>query len=117
MIANETNLARIVRFYDLPTVLTTVDVATGLNAPTISPITDVLPDVRPIDRTAINAWEDEDFVAAVVQAGGKPVRWSDRLFAVFDLERGKGARRSALLPCLSVNEGSCQGLGALAGST
>ena len=49
--------------------LTTVNVATGLNNPTVAPITDVLPGVTPIDRTAINAWEDEDFVAAVRATG------------------------------------------------
>ncbi len=65
LIANVTNLAKTARLYGLPVVLTTVNVATGLNTPTIAPITDVLPDARSIDRTAINAWEDEDFVAAV----------------------------------------------------
>jgi nicotinamidase-related amidase len=69
LIANVTNLAKTARLYDLPVVLTTVNVATGLNTPTITPITDVLPDVQPIDRTAINAWEDEDFVSAVKATG------------------------------------------------
>ena len=69
LIANVANLARTARLYDLPVVLTTVNVATGLNTPTIAPITDVLPDVTPIDRTAINAWEDKDFVAAVKATG------------------------------------------------
>jgi nicotinamidase-related amidase len=69
LIANVTNLAKTARLYGLPVVLTTVNVATGLNTPTIAPITDVLPDARPIDRTAINAWEDEDFVAAVKATG------------------------------------------------
>jgi len=69
LIANVTNLAKIARLYDLPVVLTTVNVATGLNSPTITPITDVLSGVTPIDRTAINAWEDEDFVTAVKAAG------------------------------------------------
>jgi nicotinamidase-related amidase len=69
LIANVVNLAKTARLYDLPVVLTTVNVATGLNTPTITPITDVLPGVTPIDRTAINAWEDEDFVAAVKATG------------------------------------------------
>jgi nicotinamidase-related amidase len=71
LIANVTNLAKIARLFDLPVVLTTVNVATGLNTPTITPITDILPDVPPIDRTAINAWEEEDFVAAVKATGRK----------------------------------------------
>lgn len=69
LIANVANLAKTARLYDLPVVLTTVNVATGLNTPTIAPITDVLPGVTPIDRTAINAWEDDDFVAAVKATG------------------------------------------------
>jgi nicotinamidase-related amidase len=69
LIANVVNLAKTAKLYDLPVVLTTVNVATGLNTPTITPITDVLAGVTPIDRTAINAWEDEDFVAAVKAIG------------------------------------------------
>jgi nicotinamidase-related amidase len=60
LIANVANLAKTARLFDLPVVLTTVNVATGLNTPTITAITDVLPQAKPIDRTAINAWEDED---------------------------------------------------------
>jgi nicotinamidase-related amidase len=69
LIANVANLAKTARLFDLPVVLTTVNVATGLNTPTITAITDVLPQAKPIDRTAINAWEDEDFVAAVKATG------------------------------------------------
>ncbi len=47
LIANVTNLATTARLYGLPVVLTTVNVATGLNTPTITPITDALPDTRP----------------------------------------------------------------------
>jgi nicotinamidase-related amidase len=71
LIANVTNLAKTAKLFDLPVVLTTVNVGTGLNTPTITPIIDVLPGVSPIDRTAINAWEDEDFVAAVKATGRK----------------------------------------------
>jgi nicotinamidase-related amidase len=69
LIANVVNLAKTAKLYDLPVVLTTVNVATGLNTPTITPITDVLAGVTPIDRTAINAWEDDDFVTAVKATG------------------------------------------------
>ncbi|HWD29019.1 MAG TPA: hydrolase [Rhizomicrobium sp.] len=71
LVANVTALARIGKLYGLPTVLTTVNVATGINKPTIHQITDVFPGIAPIDRTAINAWEDEDFVAAVKATGRK----------------------------------------------
>ncbi|CAN5312501.1 hydrolase [soil metagenome] len=71
LIANVVALARTAKLYGLPVVLTTVNVGTGRNTPTIKPLTDVLTDVTPIDRTAINAWEDEDLVAAVKAAGRK----------------------------------------------
>jgi nicotinamidase-related amidase len=71
LVANITALARIGKLYGLPIVLSTVNVATGINKPTIHQITEVLADIAPIDRTAINAWEDEDFVAAVKATGRK----------------------------------------------
>ncbi len=69
LVSNITALARIAKLYRLPTVLSTVNVSTGKNQPTIHQITEVLTDTRPIDRTSINAWEDEDFVAAVKATG------------------------------------------------
>ena len=69
LVGNVTALVRIAALYELPTVLSTVNVTTGRNQPTIHQITDILTDSQPIDRTAINAWEDEDFVAAVKATG------------------------------------------------
>jgi nicotinamidase-related amidase len=69
LIANVVAVARTAKLYGLPIVLSTVNVATGLNTPTIHQLTDVLSDVEPIDRTSINAWEDDDFVAAVKATG------------------------------------------------
>src|SRR5579863_4433234 len=71
LVANITALSRIGKLYQLPVVLATVNVATGLNQPTIHQITDILTDAKSIDRTAINAWEDEDFVRAVRATGRK----------------------------------------------
>jgi len=71
LVANVTALARIGKLYALPVVLATVNVATGINQPTIHQITDVLKGIAPIDRTSINAWEDEDFVRAVKATGRK----------------------------------------------
>lgn len=65
LVANITALARIGKLYELPIVLSTVNVKTGRNQPTIHQITEVLSGIDPIDRTSINAWEDEDFVQAV----------------------------------------------------
>lgn len=65
LVANITALARIAKLYEMPVVLSTVNVNTGRNQATIHQITDVLTGVQAIDRTAINAWEDEDFNKAV----------------------------------------------------
>jgi nicotinamidase-related amidase len=65
LIANVVALARTAKLYGLPVVLSTVNVKSNVNKPTIHQITDVLPGVGAIDRTSINAWEDEDFVRAV----------------------------------------------------
>jgi len=71
LIANVVAVAKTARLYDLPVVLSTVNVATGLNTPTIHQLTEVLGDIEAIDRTSINAWEDADFVAAVKATGRK----------------------------------------------
>lgn len=65
LVANVVALARTARLYGVPMVLSTVNVATGRNQPMIRALTDVLGDADIIDRTSINAWEDDDFVAAV----------------------------------------------------
>lgn len=71
LIANVVAVAKAARLYGLPIVLSTVNVATGLNKPTIHQLMDVLGPIEPVDRTSINAWEDEDFVAAVKATGRK----------------------------------------------
>jgi len=69
LVANVVAVARTAKLYGVPAVLSTVNVSTGLNQPMIRPITDVLGDTNIIDRTSINAWEDEDFAAAVKATG------------------------------------------------
>lgn len=69
LVANVVAVAKTAKLYGLPVVLSTVNVTTGRNTPTIHQLTDVLPDVEAIDRTSINAWEDDDFVAAVKATG------------------------------------------------
>jgi nicotinamidase-related amidase len=71
LVANITALSRVGKLYGLPVVLSTVNVKTGVNKPMIHQIMDIFPDQDPIDRTAINAWEDEDFVRAVKATGRK----------------------------------------------
>ena len=59
------HLARFGMLYRLPVVLSTVNVSTGRNQPTIGPLQDVLPGITALDRTTINAWEDAEFKQAV----------------------------------------------------
>ena len=63
------HLARFGMLYRLPVVLSTVNVSTGRNQPTIGPLQDVLPGIPALDRTTINAWEDAEFKQAVRAAG------------------------------------------------
>lgn len=64
-------LARIAKTYDMPVVLSTVGVGMGYNKPTVDSIRNEIPDVEEIDRSTMNAWDDESFVAAVKATGRK----------------------------------------------
>jgi nicotinamidase-related amidase len=71
LVANVVAVAKAAKLYKLPIVLSTVNVKTGRNAPTIHQLREILPDVEALDRTTINAWEDEEFVQAVRATGRK----------------------------------------------
>jgi nicotinamidase-related amidase len=71
LVANITSTIKLAKLFGLPIVLSTVNVKTGINQPTIKQISSLVPNLEPIDRTAINAWEDDDFVAAVKATGRK----------------------------------------------
>lgn len=64
-------LARIAKTYDMPVVLSTVGVGMGYNQPTVESIRTELPEVEEIDRSTMNAWEDEAFLQAVKDTGRK----------------------------------------------
>jgi len=69
LVANIVAVVRTAKLYGLPIVLTTVNVKTGINKPTIPEIARLLPAVESIDRTSMNSWEDAEFVAAVKVTG------------------------------------------------
>lgn len=71
LVANIVALAKTAKLYGVPVVLTTVNVKTGRNQPIIHQLHDIFPEIEPIDRTSINAWEDQDFVDAVRATGRK----------------------------------------------
>lgn len=57
--------------FKIPVVLSTVNVATGINQPTIPRLANVLKDVPVYDRTSINAWEDKEYYEAIKATGRK----------------------------------------------
>src|SRR5437763_6767481 len=71
LVANIVATARLAKLFALPIVLSTVNVKTGLSAPTIHQLAEVLVGIEELDRTTINAWEDEEFVTAVKPTGRK----------------------------------------------
>ncbi len=71
LVDNIVRVAQIARTYELPIVLSTVNVKTGINKPTIQQLQEVLTGIESLDRTTINAWEDEEFVKAVKATGRK----------------------------------------------
>ena len=64
-------LARTARALDMPIVLSTVGVGFGFNGPTLPSILSDLEGLEPIDRTSMNAFEDDAFRAAVEATGRK----------------------------------------------
>ncbi|HLN14800.1 MAG TPA: hydrolase [bacterium] len=71
LVDNIVRVAKTATLYGLPIVVSTVNVSSGRNKPTIAELQNVLGPAQPLDRTTINAWEDREFVAAVKAAGRK----------------------------------------------
>lgn len=68
LIQNARNLAKLAATFSIPTVLTTVGEKT-FGGPILSKIQEVFPNQKPIDRSAVNPWEDGNVVNAVENAG------------------------------------------------
>jgi len=64
-------LAKTAKAFDVPIVLSTVGVGAGFNGPTLPSILSELDGIEPIDRTSMNAFEDEAFSDAVKATGRK----------------------------------------------
>jgi len=64
-------LIKAAKAFGMPIVLSTVGVQMGVNGPTRESILAELPDVTVLDRSSMNAWEDEAFRAAVRRSGRK----------------------------------------------
>src|SRR3981081_4117060 len=68
---NARTLATSARAFNIPVVLSTVGVEMGVNKPTIASLKAALPNVKDIDRSSMNAWEDRAFLDAVKATGRK----------------------------------------------
>lgn len=72
IINNVVGLAKAAKAFKVPTVLTTIG-AKHFAGPVFSNLQAVFPDQEPIDRTSMNAWEDENFVKAIKATGRKRI--------------------------------------------
>jgi nicotinamidase-related amidase len=70
LVDNVVRVAKIGKAFDLPIVLSTVNVKGG-QKPTVPPLREVLSRETELDRTTINAWEDKEFLEAVEATGRK----------------------------------------------
>jgi nicotinamidase-related amidase len=64
-------LAKTAKAFGVPIVLSTVGVEYGLNGPTLPSILSELDGIEPIDRSSMNAFEDQPFRQAVQATGRK----------------------------------------------
>jgi nicotinamidase-related amidase len=69
---NVTGLAKAAKVFNVPIVLSTVE-ATKFSGPLVSTIQNIYPDITPIDRTTLNAWEDQNFRKAIDATGRKKI--------------------------------------------
>jgi nicotinamidase-related amidase len=63
--------AKAAKTYEMPIILSTVNVKTGVNKDTIPQLKEILGNIPSYDRTSINAWEDNEFYEAVKATGRK----------------------------------------------
>ncbi len=67
------SVADLAKGFEIPIVLSTVNVANGKNKSTIPRLAKVLEGIPSYDRTTINAWEDVEFYNAVKITGRKKI--------------------------------------------
>ncbi|HQU67668.1 MAG TPA: isochorismatase family protein [Albidovulum sp.] len=66
-------VCKLARAYDIPVIVSTVGVDMGVNTGTAEAILAELPGVKEIDRSGVNAWEDEEFRNAVKATGRRKI--------------------------------------------
>ncbi len=71
MVRNICAISELAKGFNLPIVLSTVNVKTGKNTETITPLKKILNDVPSYDRTSINSWEDQEVLNAIKKSDRK----------------------------------------------
>jgi nicotinamidase-related amidase len=72
VINNNVALAKGTKIFEVPYVLTSVETK-GFSGNTWPQIQAIYPDRRPIERTSMNSWDDDAFVAAIKKTGRKKI--------------------------------------------
>ncbi len=72
IINNNVALSKAARVFDVPVVLSTVETK-SFSGNMWSQIAAVFPKQQPIERTSMNSWDDENFVAAIKKTGRKKI--------------------------------------------
>src|SRR2546426_4378263 len=72
IINNVVALSKAARVFDVPVILSTVE-TTSFSGHLWPQVQAVFPKVAPIERSSMNSWDDESFVAAVKKSGRKKI--------------------------------------------
>lgn len=72
IVQNVQILAKAARLFRVPTILSTV-AAQSFSGAMIPEVSGIFPDQKPIDRTSINSWLDNNFRAAIERTGRKKI--------------------------------------------
>ncbi len=70
LINNIIGLAKAAKVFKVPTILTSIS-ADSFSGAVIEGLQSVFPNLKPIDRTSMNAWEDKHFLTAIEKLGRK----------------------------------------------
>ena len=77
---NVRTLAKMAVAFKIPVILSTVGVEMGANGPTIESLQSLLPHVKDIDRSTMNAWGDPTFVVCDAIYSCHGMLWSSPLY-------------------------------------
>jgi len=69
LLENIVSTVKLAKLFELPIVHSTIGVTAGRDESTVPELAELLEDYPPIDRSAINSWEDVEFLAAVRATG------------------------------------------------